>query len=127
VDMTMPFQFQHLDGEGYVDGRVVVDSVFDLVWLRQRFLTLADEDEDIVLVLLNDFESNENIPENIAGGRLDYPGFCTLGVNEKFQFFIMCHLVTSFWTSAAGNLHSPARSAIFAVCMGNGIKQRDYR
>jgi hypothetical protein len=49
-----------------------------------------------------------------------------LAVNEKFQFF-MCHVITSFGCPPPGNLHSPARSAIFAVCMGNSIAQRDYR
>ena len=65
VNVAVPLEFQNLDREGHVDGSVLVDAIFGLVRLRQRFLAFADEHKELVRAFLDDLEPNEYVPEDI--------------------------------------------------------------
>jgi hypothetical protein len=115
VDVAMPVQRQPLERQVRVDGVMFVGPVLHVGRRVKRVLTLADENQDVVLVLLQDPGANECVVQPIARRRVDDLRPRARGVDKELKLGIRHETLLS---QAAFARHLPLGrgSAIVARC-----------
>lgn len=61
--MAVPFEFEDFEGKRDIDRSVFVLAVLRLVRFIQRFLALADKNQNVILARLDDLKPKENIAQ----------------------------------------------------------------
>ena len=64
--MAVPFEFEDFDGKRHIDRSVFVLAVLRLVRFIQRFLALADKNQNVILAWLDDLKPKEDIAKDLA-------------------------------------------------------------
>jgi hypothetical protein len=91
VDVMVTAHAEGLQREVGINGSVLVAPALDIKGFAQRLVALADEDEDRAgLGRRDDARADEDIAEDIAGGRDDDDRLRALAVNEEFNL-LRCH------------------------------------
>jgi hypothetical protein len=94
VDVTMPVDLQNFECQVDVNGRMLVDAIFDFSGLVQGFFTFANKHEDLGFALADHVTAKEYLPKGLPQSGGGYLGFGALAVEKVFNP-VAFHIFTS--------------------------------